>query len=70
MNSLPSLDRSHSKICKLEDQGRDQRVIDRTVVDCLNMVWPLTITAWALKDPTLAKSRLQRHVVRVYRLGD
>ncbi len=70
MNSLPSLDRSLSKICRLEDQGRDQRVIDRSAVDCLNMVWPLTVTAWALKDSTLAQSRLQRHAVRILRLGD
>ena len=69
MHSLPRLDRKITKRCTLESQGRDQRVVDRSPVECLNMVWPLTLAAWSLADPTLAEPRLQRNVVRVTRSG-
>ncbi len=33
----------------------------------LAMMWQLTLDAWAFKGETLAKPRLQRHIVRVLR---
>lgn len=69
MKSLPRLNREITKRCTLESQGSDQRVVDHTPVECLNMVWPLTLAAWTLMDPTIAEPRLQRNVVRVGRLG-
>jgi hypothetical protein len=65
MESLPKLDRTKSGVSSLHDQGKDQYVVDATPSSRLNMVWPLTLQAWTLKDPTIAQSRLQRHIVRI-----
>ena len=69
-DSLPRLDRSVVARTSLTEQGGDDRVTKRSPVECLNMVWPLTICSWAISDPDVATSRLQRHVVRVTRLGN
>jgi len=69
MDTLPRLRRDITRICALENQGADQRVIGYTPVECLNMVWPLTLAAWTLADPSIAEPRLQRNVVRVSQLG-
>ncbi len=50
MNDLPRLRRDVVQLRSLESQGNDQRVIDRTPEECLNMVWPLTLAAWALAE--------------------
>jgi hypothetical protein len=65
MESLPRLDRTKSEISSLLEQGKDQCVVDGSPTDRLNMVWPLTQLAWTLKEPGIAESRLQRHVVRI-----
>lgn len=70
MSSLPSLDRSVTRICRLEEQGADQRVVDLGMVERLNLVWPLTVAAWSIREPYVAESRLQRDAVRIHRLGD
>ncbi len=31
------------------------------------MMWQLALDAWAFKGETVAESRLQRHIIRVYR---
>lgn len=33
----------------------------------IEMVWPLTLTAFAFTGKEIAESRLQRHLVRIYR---
>jgi hypothetical protein len=70
MDDLPRLKRTIARRSRLENQGTDQRVVDYSPEECLNMVWPLTLTAWSLADPDLVEPRLQRTVVRVYRLGN
>jgi len=70
MDALPRLNRNVASLRTLSEQGNDDRVLDRSPVECLEMVWPLTLCSWAILDPTVATSRLQRHVVRVSRLGD
>lgn len=67
MSSLPSVDRSATRICRLEEQGADQRVVDLDAVERLNLVWPLTVAAWSIWEPDVAQSRLQRHVVGIHR---
>jgi len=69
METLPRLDRSTTKKTSLACQGDGSRVVDHSMVDCLNMVWLLTIASWSIKDRNIAASRLQRHVVRVHRLS-
>ncbi|MCA9148856.1 MAG: hypothetical protein KDA92_06140 [Planctomycetales bacterium] len=66
-DSLISVDRTLAKLTSLERQGNDQKVVDRSPADRFKMVWPLTMSVWAFKDPTFAESRLQRHIVRVIR---
>ena len=68
LESLPRLNRKVAVRRSLAEQGTDDRVIGRTPVECLDMVWPLTLCSWTLSDPTIATARLQRHVVRVTRL--
>lgn len=69
MHPLPRLNRDIAKRSTLESHPRDQRVVDRSPVECLNMVWPLTLAAWSLADPTLAEPRFQGNVVRITRRG-
>ena len=45
----------------------DAGVPAATAAERILMVWPLTITAWAFKEPNVVQSRLQRHVVRTIR---
>lgn len=66
MAQVPPMDRGHVEVTNLAHQGGDDFVA-APAADCLSMVWPLTIDAWAFKDPEVVESRLQRHVVRVVR---
>lgn len=67
MASIPPMDRSVAKLTTLEQQGVDAGVPSATPVERLLMVWPLTLTAWAFKEPNVVQPRLQRHVTRVVR---
>jgi hypothetical protein len=67
MSSLPPMDRSVTKLTSLDQQGRDSGVPNATPGERMLMVWPLTLTAWAFKEPNVVQPRLQRHVVRVIR---
>ena len=68
--TIPRMDRQVVKVTTLADQGRDSGVPDATASERMLMVWPLTLAAWAFKEPNIVQSRLQRHVVRVVRRGD
>jgi hypothetical protein len=70
MSSLPRMDRSVAKVTTLDQQGRDAGVPNATPTERLLMVWPLTLTAWAFKEPNVVQPRLQRHVVRTVRGSD
>ena len=61
------MDRSIVKVTTLAEQGRDGGVPNATPAERLLMVWPLTLTAWAFKEPNVVQPRLQRHAVRVIR---
>ena len=67
MASIPPMDRSVAKLTTLEQQGVDAAVPSAIPVERLLMVWPLTLTAWAFKEPNVVQPRLQRHVARVVR---
>ncbi|KAA1262089.1 hypothetical protein LF1_46500 [Rubripirellula obstinata] len=67
MTSLPPMDRSVVKLTTLDQQGLDSGVPNATPAERLLMVWPLTITAWAFKEPNVVQPRLQRHVTRLIR---
>lgn len=67
MTSISPMDRSRIQITTLEMQGTDNFVKDYTPAERMAMVWPLTLDAWSFKDPFIAESRFQRHVVRIER---
>ena len=68
--TLPRMDRSTVKLTTLNLQGQDSGVPNATPAERLMMVWPLTVTAWAFKEPNIVQPRLQRHVARVVRGGN
>lgn len=57
------------RVLKLHEQGKETGLEGTTAAARLEMVWPLTLQAWAFKDETVAEQRFQRHVVRVRRGG-
>jgi hypothetical protein len=67
VSSLPRVDRSVANRTTLEKQGHESGLPDTTPAERFLMVWPLTLAAWAFKEPNVVQPRLQRHVVRVVR---
>ena len=67
MTTVSRMDRAIVKRSTLDEQGVDSGVSEATPVERLMMVWPLTLTAWAFKEPNVVQPRLQRHVVRTIR---
>ena len=67
MTTFPRMDRTIVKRTTLDQQGRDAGVPDATPVERMMMVWPLTLSAWAFKEPNVVQPRLQRDVVRIIR---
>ena len=60
-------DRRHVVKTTLHAQGNEDSIPNATPAERIGMVWQLTLDAWAFMDPTSAKSKFQRHVVRVKR---
>jgi len=55
------------RVVSLRDAEPTRDVADRTPGERMEMMWQLTLDAWAFKGEPCAESRLQRHVVRVRR---
>jgi hypothetical protein len=55
------------RIRKTAEQGKEIDLDSTTVAERLDMMWQLTIDAWAFKGEAIAQSRLPRHVVRIVR---
>lgn len=47
------------------DQGQERDLNGATEAERWAMMWPLTVSAWAMKGVDLRGSRLQRHVERL-----
>jgi hypothetical protein len=54
---------------RLDEQELDDDYKGYTMAELMGMVWPLTVSAWAMKGEDISDRRLQRHVVRVRRRG-
>lgn len=65
MSEPAPMDCTRIEVSALQLQGIDSAVRDASPADRIAMVWQLTRDAWSFKEPTIAESRLQRHVVRV-----
>jgi hypothetical protein len=57
------------KIRHLHDPEPPSEYLQMTPVERINLVWPLTLDAWAFKEGKRIEPRLQRHIVRVVRRG-
>ena len=56
------------RVMSVREQRDHEDVARLTPEQRLDMMWQLALDAWAFKGDTRnAESRLQRHVVRVYR---
>jgi hypothetical protein len=63
------MDRTRVEVSSLQRQGTDEMVRHASPAERIDMVWQLTLDAWAFKEPDVAESRFQRHAVRVVRRG-
>jgi hypothetical protein len=51
----------------LRQQGHEDDLDNVSLEQRLEMVWPLTVSAWAIKGEDIASQRLQRHAECVER---
>jgi hypothetical protein len=54
------------RVRKLRDE-EPLDLLDKTPAERIEMVWQITMDAWAFKGEPIDQSRLQRHIVRVHR---
>lgn len=66
--NLPRLNRSVTQKLHLGDLPAHSERIQASPAELLQMVWPLTVAVWSLKEPVALDSRLQRDVTSVVRL--
>ena len=57
------------KIHLSEEGVDDDEVARMTPEQRMELIWPLTVDAWAMMGEDIAEFRLPRHVVRVIRRG-
>jgi hypothetical protein len=50
-----------------QDRADGQDLSSKTPAERLQMMWQLTVDAWAFKGEPVAELRLPRHIVRVLR---
>ena len=62
-----SLETEKVRITKLEKQDEIDDLRSTTPAQRLEMMWQLTLDAWAFKGEPIAELRLPRHIVRVLR---
>ena len=53
----------------LADQGKEDDLRGTTIEDRWNMMWQLTVNAYAMKGEDVAGQEFQRHVECLKRLG-
>jgi hypothetical protein len=55
------------RVTRLSDQGKDDDLRTRTSEECFDLVWQVTLDAWAMKGEPVVESPFPRHVVRIVR---
>ncbi len=58
MPGLPRMDRTVVKRTTLDQQGKDAGMPHATPVQCIQMVWPLTLTAWKFIEAAIAATAI------------
>jgi hypothetical protein len=56
------------RVSRLCDQGQEDDLANTSAAERMEMVWQVTLDAWAFKGEPV-EPRLPRHVVRVVRRG-
>jgi len=67
MNDTPDRSKYATHLGHLHDPEDRGWVRGKTPGELIDMVWPLTLQAWAFKEGLDHEPRLQRHVVRTLR---
>ena len=62
-----SIEAKKIRVVKLQEQDKLDDLRSTTPAQRLEMMWQLTLDAWAFKGEPLAELRLPRHIVRVLR---
>lgn len=62
-----SLETKKVRVSKLEEQDNSDDLRSTTPAQRLEMMWQLTMDAWAFKGEPIAELRLPRHIIRVLR---
>ncbi len=62
----PKSTRRKLRVRSLHDDS-DNGYVPGTMAERIEMVWPLTVTAWAFKGEAVGESRLPRHIVHIQR---
>jgi hypothetical protein len=66
-DAMPDRSAYPTRVARLHDP-EDRRWVQAFTPDQLiEMVWPMTLTAWAFKEGLAQEPRMQRHAVRVVR---
>jgi len=55
------------KVFRLQEQDKYDDIRSTTPAERLEMMWQLTLDAWAFKGEPVDKLRLPRHIVRILR---
>ena len=55
------------RVSTLREQDQSDDLLKTTPAERLQMMWQLTLDAWAFKGEPVAELRLPRHIVRVLR---
>ncbi len=66
---MGQMNRKIERLSKLSEQGCDDDLRNTTIEQRWNMMWPLTVSAWAMKGENVAEQEFQRHVERLERRG-
>lgn len=59
--------RQIERLLKLSEQVEDDNFAGTTIEERWNMMWQLTMNAWAMKGDDVAGQEFQRHVERLER---
>ena len=62
-----SIQRKIIRVQRLDEQGKDDELLEFTPEERIQMVWQITMDTWAFTGEKVAQSRLPRHIVRVLR---
>jgi hypothetical protein len=70
MTLIMPLESRKVRVLKLQEQDKYDDLRSTTPAQRLEMMWQLTLDAWAFKGEPISEDDLQRNVVRVIRLEE